>query len=134
MISDDFETFIDNNLWHGQTKTKILVQKIIHFIKIQNIHSNKIFIFLKFRIFIQTKYSFFFKKGRIVQGYVHVHLGRPGQHSPEVSPNSPSVKKSPIDQNYLTYDMVQAETWYTWRLLLCIKIAPVLFYHNSIVW
>ena len=64
--------------------------------RIQNIHSNKIFIF--------------FKKGRIVQGYVHVHLGRPGQHSPEVSPNSPSVKKSPIDQNYLTYDMVQAET------------------------
>ena len=47
MISDDFETFIDDNFWRGQTKTKILVQKIIHFIKIQNIHSNKIFIFLK---------------------------------------------------------------------------------------
>ena len=59
MISDDFETFIDDNFWRGQTKTKILVQKIIHFIKIQNIHSIKIFIFLKSRIFIQTKYSFF---------------------------------------------------------------------------
>merc|ERR1711973_764691 len=39
--------------------TKILVKKIIHFTKIQNIHSIKIFIFLKSRIFIQTKYSFF---------------------------------------------------------------------------
>ena len=47
MISDDFETFIDDNFWRGQTKTIILVKKIIHFIKIQNIHSNKIFIFLK---------------------------------------------------------------------------------------
>ena len=96
MISDDFETFIDDNFGRRQTKTKILVQKIIHFIKIQNIHSIKIFIFLKSRIFIQTKYSFFlksrifiqtkysffqnpensfkqnihfFKKGRIEQGY-----------------------------------------------------------------
>ena len=77
-------------------KSRIFIQENYSFFKIQNIHSNKIFIF--------------FKKGRIVQGYVHVHLGRPGQHSPEVSPNSPSVKKSPIDQNYLTYDMVQAET------------------------
>ena len=59
MISDDFETFIDDNFWRWHTKTKILVKKIIHFIKIQNIHSIKIFIFLKSRIFIQTKYSFF---------------------------------------------------------------------------
>jgi len=88
MISDDFETFIDDNFWRWHTKTKILVKKIIHFIKIQNIHSIKIFIFLKSRIFIQTKYSFFknpeysfrqnihfFKKGRIEQGYRQVHLG-----------------------------------------------------------
>ena len=73
MISDEFETFGDNHFWHGQTKTYILVQKIIHFIKIQNIHSKQIiiflkiqnvhlkqiFIFLKFRIFIQKNYSFF---------------------------------------------------------------------------
>merc|ERR1711899_575798 len=66
MISDEFETFGDKCFCRGQTKTKISVQKIIHFIKIfiflksriliqknihffkiQNIHSNKIFIFLK---------------------------------------------------------------------------------------
>ena len=41
MISDDFETFIDDNFWRGQTKNKLLVQKIIHFIKIQNIQSKK---------------------------------------------------------------------------------------------
>ena len=45
MISDDFETFIDDNFLHGQTKTKIFVQKIIHFIKIQNIHLKQILIF-----------------------------------------------------------------------------------------
>ena len=45
MISDEFEIFGDNHFWHGQTKTKILVQKIIHFIRIQNIHSKQIFIF-----------------------------------------------------------------------------------------
>ena len=59
MISDDFETFIDDNFWRWHTKTKILVKKIIHFIKIQNIHSIKIFIFLKSRIFIQQNFHFF---------------------------------------------------------------------------
>ena len=59
MISDEFKTFGDSRFRRRQNTTKIFVQKIIHFIKIQNIHSNKIFIFLKFRIFIQTKYSFF---------------------------------------------------------------------------
>ena len=77
MISDEFETFGDNHFWCGQTKTETFVQKIIHFIKIQNIHSKQIFTFLKIqnihskekiillksRIFIQKKYSFFFKKG-----------------------------------------------------------------------
>ena len=43
----------------GGDINKILVKKIIHFIKIKNIQSIKIFIFLKSRIFIQTKYSFF---------------------------------------------------------------------------
>ena len=38
MISHVFETFGDNHFWRGQTKTKIFFQKIIHFIKIQNIH------------------------------------------------------------------------------------------------
>ena len=50
MISDEFETFGDNHFWRRQTKTKIFVQKIIHFIKIQNIHSKQIFILLKSRI------------------------------------------------------------------------------------
>ena len=59
MISDEFETFGDNHFWRGQTKTKIFVQKFIHFIKIQNIHSKQIFIFQKSRIFIQYKNSFF---------------------------------------------------------------------------
>ena len=70
VISDEFETFGDNHFWRRQTRTKIFVQNIIHFIKIQNIHffkiqnipSNKIFICLKSRIFIQTKYSFFSKR------------------------------------------------------------------------
>ena len=73
VITDEFETFGDNHFWQGQTRTKIFVQIMIHFIKIQNIHSkqififlkiqnihsNKIFIFLKSRIFIQKNYSFF---------------------------------------------------------------------------
>ena len=58
VISDEFETFGDNHFWRRQTRTKTFVQNIIHFIKIQNIHSKQIFIFLKSRIFIQTKYSF----------------------------------------------------------------------------
>ena len=62
VISDEFETFGDNHFWLRQTRTKILVKKIIRFIKIQNIHSIKIFIFLKSRIFIQTKYSFFLRR------------------------------------------------------------------------
>ena len=32
MIFDEFETFGDNHFWRGQTKTKILFQKLIHFI------------------------------------------------------------------------------------------------------
>ena len=62
----------------------MFVQKIIHFIKIQNVHSKQIFIFLKVqnihskqififlksRIFIQ-KIIHFFKRGRIGQGYMH---------------------------------------------------------------
>ena len=73
MISDEFETFGNNHFWRGQTKVKIFIQKIIHFWKIQNIHSKQIFIFLniqnihskqififlKSRIFIQKNYSFF---------------------------------------------------------------------------
>ena len=31
-------------------------------------------------------------------------------HSPKVSPIYSAVKKSPIDKNYLTYDMIQTET------------------------
>merc|ERR1711962_1699743 len=42
----------------GTLKPKYELKKIIHFIKIQNIHSIKIFIFLKSRIFIQTKFIF----------------------------------------------------------------------------
>ena len=59
MISDEFETFGDNHLWRGKTKTKIFVQKLIHFKEIQNIHSKEIFIFLKSRIFIQKIIHFF---------------------------------------------------------------------------
>ena len=44
MISDEFETFGDNHFWRGQTKTKIFVKKITHFINIQNIYSKQIFI------------------------------------------------------------------------------------------
>ena len=44
MISDKFETFGDNHFWQGETKSKMFVQKIIHFIKIQNIHLNQKFI------------------------------------------------------------------------------------------
>ena len=83
VISDEFETSWDNHFWLRQTRTKIFVQNVIHFIKIQNIHSKQIFIclkiqnihskekiiFLKSRIFIQKKYSFFFKIGRIARGY-----------------------------------------------------------------
>ena len=85
MISDEFEMFGDNHFWHGQTKTKILVQKIIHFIRIQNIPSKQIFIFQKSRIFIQKKLFIFlksrifipknihfFKRGCIGQGYQDV--------------------------------------------------------------
>ena len=36
--------------------------KIFIFFKIQSIHSKRLFIFLKYRIFIQTKYSFFYKE------------------------------------------------------------------------
>ena len=53
MISDDFETFIDDNFWRWHTKTKILVKKIIHFIKIQNIHSKK-----NIHFFENPEYSF----------------------------------------------------------------------------
>ena len=45
VISDEFKTFGDNHFWRRQTRTKIFVQKIIHF--------------KKCRIFIQKKYSFF---------------------------------------------------------------------------
>ena len=69
MVSDEYETFGDNHFWRG----KIFVQKIIYFIKIQNIYSKQKFIFLKIqniyskekfilfksRIFIQKNYSFF---------------------------------------------------------------------------
>ena len=47
MISDEFKTFGDSRFRRRQNTTKIFVQKIIHFIKIQNIHSKQIFIFLK---------------------------------------------------------------------------------------
>ena len=54
MISDEFEKFGDNHFRRGQTKTKMFIQKIIHFIKkIQNIHSKQLLIFLK----IQNIYS-----------------------------------------------------------------------------
>ena len=59
MISDEFKTFGDSRFRRRQNTTKIFVQKIIHFLKIQNIHSKQIFIFLKSRIFIQKNYSFF---------------------------------------------------------------------------
>ena len=51
MISDEFETFGDNHFGRGQTKTKIFVQKIIHFIKIQNDLS-------KHNFFFNPEYSF----------------------------------------------------------------------------
>ena len=47
MISDEFKTFGDSRFRRRQYTTKIFVKKIIHFIKIQNIHSKQIFIFLK---------------------------------------------------------------------------------------
>ena len=47
MISDEFKTFGDSRFRRRQNTTKIFVQKIIHFIKIQNIHSKQIFIFSK---------------------------------------------------------------------------------------
>ena len=59
MISDEFETFGDNHFWRGETKTKIFVQKIIHFIKIKNIHSKEIFIFFKIQN-IHSKEIFIF--------------------------------------------------------------------------
>ena len=59
MISDEFETFGDDRFGHGQTKTKILIQKTIHFMKIHNVHSKQIFICLTSRIFFQNEYSFF---------------------------------------------------------------------------
>ena len=63
MISDEFETFGDNHIGRGQTKTEIFVQKIIHFIKnpeylsktniaflkIKNVHQ-KIFIFYRTQV------------------------------------------------------------------------------------
>ena len=67
VISDEFETFGDNHFWRRQTRTKIFVQNIIHFIKIQNIHSKQIFIFFKSRIFIQKNYSFFLKSRIFIQ-------------------------------------------------------------------
>ena len=90
MISDEFETFGNNCFWRGQTKTKIFIQKIFQFIKIQNIHLKQIFIFknleysfktnipfLKSRIIIQKnipfiKFRIFTKKkrGRMSQGLV----------------------------------------------------------------
>ena len=39
----------------------MFVQKIIHFIKIQKIHSKQIFIFLKIQNIHSNKYSFFFE-------------------------------------------------------------------------
>ena len=59
MISDEFETFGDNHFWRRQTKTQNVCSKIIHFIKIQNIHLKQIFILLKSRIFIRKNHSFF---------------------------------------------------------------------------
>ena len=50
MISDEFKTFGDSRFRRRQYTTKIFVQKIIHFIKIQNINSKQIFILLKSRI------------------------------------------------------------------------------------
>ena len=58
MISDEFKTFGDSRFRRRQNTTKIFVQKIIHFIEIQNIHSKQIFIFLKSRIFIQKNIHF----------------------------------------------------------------------------
>ena len=40
-------------------KSRMFIPKNIHIFKIQNIHSEKLFISLKFRIFIQKNYSFF---------------------------------------------------------------------------
>ena len=55
MISDEFEIFSDNRFCRGQTKNKISVQKIIHFIKIKIIQSKQIY-FLKIQI-IHPEYS-----------------------------------------------------------------------------
>ena len=84
VISDEFETFGDNHFWRGQTRTKIFVQNIIHFIKIQNIHffkiqnihSKQIFIFLKSRIFIQ-KIIHFFKNPNINSKKIFIFWKRP---------------------------------------------------------
>ena len=46
MISDEFGTFGDKHFLRGQTKSNIFIKKIIHFIKIQNIRSKQIFIFM----------------------------------------------------------------------------------------
>ena len=62
VISDEFETSWDNHFWRGQTRTKIFVQNIIHFIKIQNIHSNKIFIFFKIQNIHSNKIFIFLKR------------------------------------------------------------------------
>ena len=57
MISDEFKTFGDSRFRRRQNTTKIFVQKIIHFIKIQNIHSKQIFIFFR-NPFIQINIHF----------------------------------------------------------------------------
>ena len=89
MISDEFETYGDNHFWRGQTKTKIFVKNYsfyknpeysfktnIHFLKIQNIYSNEIFICLESRIFIQKKIFIFLKcKIFIQKRYSFVTLG-----------------------------------------------------------
>ena len=67
MVSDEFETFGNNHFWRKQTKTKMFIPEIIHFMKIQNIHSKQIFIFFKSRIFIQENYSFFLKSQIFIQ-------------------------------------------------------------------
>ena len=71
MISDEFKTFGDSRFRRRQNTTKIFVQKIIHFIKIQNIHSKQIFIFFKMQNIYFKKIILFFKSQLIIQKNSH---------------------------------------------------------------
>jgi len=60
MISEEFELLATTIFDAGKLKPKF-VQKIIHFIKIRNIHSKEIFMFSKIQNF-HSKQIFFFVK------------------------------------------------------------------------